>query len=330
MESYFKTIIFVLMIFITACKRDRKPEQTDQEHKKEIKLHIPDFNADSAYAYIEKQVSFGPRVPNTSAHKLCAEFLLSKLKQYTPNVREQNFKTRVFDGNTLIGKNIIASFYPESKGRILLAAHWDSRPFADHDPDPNMHETPIVGANDGASGVGVLIEIARQLQINKPNIGVDIIFFDIEDYGEPHDLQTGKVDTWGLGSQYWSKNPHVVNYQPRYGILLDMIGAKDATFTREAYSMEYASDIVKKVWDIGTKIGYSRYFLNNNTGYITDDHYYVNKISRIPMIDIIHINPENHGFFEHWHTVNDNMEHIDKNTLKAVGETVLTVLFLEK
>jgi len=238
-----------------------------------------------------------------------------------------------FNGSPLRFQNIIASFGPPENNRILLGAHWDSRPYADHDPDPVNFNTPIDGANDGASGAGVLLEVARLLGNKPPPVGVDIILFDAEDYGPPETLQTDKnsSDEWGLGSQYWAKNPHRPGYFARYGILLDMVGAADATFLMEGVSMEYASDIVRKVWDIGNQIGYSSYFLYQQGGYITDDHYYVIRYRNIPMIDIIHLDPAaESGMYAYWHTVHDNLDKIDRSTLKAVGQTLLTVIYSEK
>jgi glutaminyl-peptide cyclotransferase len=217
--------------------------------------------------------------------------------------------------------------------RIVVCAHWDSRPFADYDPDPENHNEPIDGANDGASGVGVLLEIARQLSSNSLRIGVDIIFFDLEDYGPPQDAQQrGQGNWWALGSQYWSKNPHQQNYNARFGILLDMVGAEDARFKMEGFSMLYAPDLVKKVWSIGNRLGYGDYFLFEQGGYIEDDHKYVNEIAKIPTINIIHLDSQsaNGSFFDHWHTLNDTMENISPFTLKVVGQTVLTVIFNEK
>eukprot|EP00825_Cyclidium_porcatum_P021229 TRINITY_DN23737_c0_g1_i2.p3 TRINITY_DN23737_c0_g1~~TRINITY_DN23737_c0_g1_i2.p3 ORF type:complete len:174 (+),score=13.52 TRINITY_DN23737_c0_g1_i2:413-934(+) len=132
-------------------------------------------------------------------------------------------------------KNIIASFNPDKKSRILLASHWDSRPYADHDPNKENHKTPIDGANDGASGVGILIEVARQLSIKKPELGVDIVFWDIEDYGEPQGTETGKEDTWCIGTQHWAKNPHKQGYSARFGILLDMVGGKKCSICQRRF-----------------------------------------------------------------------------------------------
>ena len=242
----------------------------------------------------------------------------------------QEGKVRLFNNEIITAKNIIASYKPEYANRIVLAAHWDSRPFADHDPDKNNHNKPIDGANDGASGVGVLLEIARLSKIMPPEIGFDIILFDVEDYGTPQDMQTDKEETWCLGSQYWSKNPHKKNYFARYGILLDMVGAKDAKFPKEYFSKQYASDIVRKVWNKAAQLGYSNYFIDKDGPAITDDHIYMNRIAQIPTIDIVHLESGGDNvFFEHWHTLKDNMDNIDRNTLKAVGQTVTEVLYNE-
>jgi Zn-dependent M28 family amino/carboxypeptidase len=244
----------------------------------------------------------------------------------------QEFKARVYDNRIFEGKNIIASFRPEFQKRIFLSAHWDSRPFADHDPDPAKHNTPIDGANDGASGTGVLLEIARQLSLQQPKIGVDIVLFDLEDYGPPQDNQTNQTtETWGLGSQYWSKNPHTYGYSANYGILLDMVGAADAVFPKEGFSMYYAPDVVEKIWGAARSIGYKDYFLDEDGGYITDDHYFVNTLAQIPTIDIIHLNKNsvNGSFYDHWHTLGDKLDQIDPSTLKIVGQTVLTVIYRE-
>lgn len=324
-------LTFSIMLVFFSCGAPEKPVGETPDKKKII--NVPEFNADSAYAYIAKQVSFGPRVPGTEAHSLCATWLEEKLKQYTDHVEVQAFKARAYNGKILRGKNIIASFRPENKKRIMLSAHWDARPYADHDEDENNHNSPIDGANDGASGVGVLIEMARNFSQQLPDIGVDIIFFDLEDYGPPQDAQSAQgEDHWGLGSQFWSNNPHKSNYRARYGILLDMVGVKDATFLKEGFSMMYAPSKVKKVWDMANTMGYGDYFLDERGGYITDDHYYVNKIANLPTINIIHLDNDspNGSFFPHWHTVNDNLENIDKTTLNVVGRVVMQVVYHEK
>jgi Zn-dependent M28 family amino/carboxypeptidase len=226
-------------------------------------------------------------------------------------------------------KNIIASFSPEKNNRVALFAHWDSRHIADHDTE--NQSSPILGANDGGSGVGVLIELARQFSKKNPKIGVDIILFDAEDYGQPENSNYPLMqDSWCLGSQYWSKNPHKANYFARYGILLDMVGAKDATFRHEQISFYYASSILQKVWRKANRLGFGKYFVFENAQQIVDDHLYVNQITGIPTIDIIEYDPATESNFnKHWHTHRDDMGNIDKETLNAVGQTVLDVIYHE-
>lgn len=294
--------------------------------------YTPSFNADSAYFFVEQQVNFGPRVPNSAAHQECANYLINTLQNFVDTVIVQTFTAKAYNGTTLNGKNIIGCFNKENPNRILLAAHWDSRPYADNDADIANSRKPIDGANDGASGVGVLLEIARQVNIKKLNIGIDIIFFDIEDYGEPNDerhLYTG--ENWALGSQHWAKNPHKHNYQAKYGILLDMVGGKNAHFPKEGTSHFYAATIQEKIWNNASILGYGNRFTKNVSHPITDDHLYVNTIRNIQMVDIIDIDIYSPtGFNPTWHTINDNMENIDKHTLGMVGNIVLYTLENEK
>lgn len=315
-----------------SCGENNAPKTSNpKKENKAIDVKIPRFNEDSAYRYIADQVAFGPRVPNTAAHTACGRYLIDKLKKFSDTVLVQQYKTRAYNGTILNGLNIIGSINPHIQKRIFISSHWDSRPYADNDPDPANHRTPIDAANDGASGVGVILEMARQMSIERPRIGVDFIFFDTEDYGPPIDLNQHGGNFWGLGSQYWSKNLHNPDYSPHYGILLDMVGAKDASFYMEGFSLEYASHILKKVWNIGKELGYDNYFLFENGGYIDDDHKYINEIAKIPTIDIIHLVKDTPGntFFKYWHTLGDDMSTIDKNTLNVVGQTMLTLTYRE-
>ena len=290
-------------------------------------VSVPEFSADSAYHYVKTQVDFGPRVPNTAEHKACGDYLISSLKQFGAEVTVQEADLSTFDGTILKAKNIIGAYNPEAETRILLFAHWDTRPWADNDKDVKNHKTPVVGANDGASGVGVLLELARVLNKTKPSVGVDIIFFDAEDYG----AASGNEDSWCLGTQYWARNKHIPNYRARYGILLDMVGAPGATFYREQISDNYAKYVVDKVWSKAAELGYGQYFVDKPGGAVTDDHVYVNQLAGIPAIDIIQYNPYSMtGFADYWHTVSDTMENIDANTLKVVGTTLLHVIYNEK
>lgn len=317
-----------LMLVASSCNTNNGSKTVTTEQPVQKQVTVPAFNADSAYYYIEKQLSFGPRVPNTKAHKMCGDWIVSTLKRFNATVIEQKTKLKAYDGTMLDARNIIGSFNPESPSRVLLCSHWDSRPWADHDPDPANRNKPVPAANDGASGVGVLLEIARQMSIANPGLGVDIVLFDAEDYGEKQEEQGAYNNAWALGSQYWAQNPHVPNYSARFGILLDMVGAKDAAFGKEQFSREYAPNIVRKVWETAERIGYNNLFVNRNVGPITDDHLYVNEMIRIPTIDIIDYQDDrDKGFFDYWHTTGDDLDKISKETLKGVGQTVITVVY---
>lgn len=326
MKNVYLFLLFLLCLFLlNNCDRSEKKETPSKPT-----IEAAAFDADSAFSFVEMQTDFGPRVPNTEAHRQCGELLYSKMLQYADTVIVQDFIAVTYDGQKLKSKNIIAVFSPEKEKRILLGAHWDSRPIADYDLNPDNRKTPIDGANDGASGVGVLIELARQLHLNRPDVGIDIIFFDAEDWGTPQSEDV-PGDWWCLGSQYWSKSKHIPGYKAQYGILLDMVGAADATFFHEGFSRHYASNIVSKVWGLAHQLGFGRYFINKSSNYITDDHYYINTLVKIPMINIVHQdNATGTGFYPYWHTVEDNIDKIDKNTLQVVGKTVLTHLYQEK
>ena len=237
-----------------------------------------------------------------------------------------------FNGKEIAIKNIVARFDTTKKSRVLLMAHWDTRPFADRD---EIRKTEAIdGANDGASGVGVLLEIARIISSSdlKPNIGIDIVLFDAEDYGQPSGMMSGQTgDTWCLGSQYWAKHLAVDYVRPKYGILLDMVGAKDAIFPKEGVSMQYNPQLVNKIWYFANKLGYGKYFIQQEaSGGITDDHLYVNKIAKIPSIDIIHYDPYQGDFGAFHHRHSDDINVIDKTTLEVVGNVVLETIYREK
>lgn len=322
-----KILFFLLTILpFAACNQAAKKTQNEEKT-----ISVPGFSVDSAYSFVKKQVDFGPRVPNTAAHVACSQYLSSELKRFGAQVIEQKVDLTAFDGTILKAVNIIGSFNPVAETRILLFAHWDSRPWADHDSEPSNKKKAVMGANDGASGVGVLLEMARLFGQNKPTVGVDIIFFDAEDYGAPESFSGQSAeDSWCLGAQYWAKNPHIPGYTARYGILLDMVGAPQATFYREQSSDYYAGSVVTKVWTQAQSLGFGNYFINQKGGAITDDHIYVNQIIGIPSIDIIQYDPNSgSGFGAYWHTINDTMDNIDKNTLNAVGTTLMHVVYNE-
>lgn len=323
-------VIASLLFF--GCNTQKSDQKSTTIKAKTQQITTPVFNADSAYQYVANQVDFGPRVPNTGEHAACAAYLSNELKRFGADVIVQEADVVAFDNTVLKAKNIIGQFNTEKNNRLLLFAHWDTRPFADYDEDASKHNQPIDGANDGGSGVGVLLEIARLIGQNGHPLGIDIILFDAEDYGQPNHLNLPyKEDTWCLGSQYWGKHPHKPGYTARYGILLDMVGAKNALFYKELYSLQFAPELVDKVWNTGADLGYGQYFSYEHGGMITDDHVYVNQLTNIPCIDIIQHDPASStSFGSYWHTHNDNMDNIDKQTLKAVGQTVLEVIYNEK
>jgi hypothetical protein len=258
-----KILIFAgfagVIVFNTGCKSDQSQSRAATETEELQPVPVPKFDRDSAVTFVGKQVEFGPRVSNTSAHRQCKDWLVSQFKNYGLTVLEQDFKATAYTGETLNGTNIMAQYKPEAPRRILLAAHWDSRHIADSPLSTERRDEPIPGADDGGSGVGILLEIARQLQANPADVGVDLLLFDAEDHGDDND-QTPNPESWCLGSQYWSKNMVPSGYHPKYGILLDMAGAKNARFPKEGVSMNFAPALTNKVWKLAQNLGYSTYF----------------------------------------------------------------------
>ena len=319
------SIVFfsLVVVLFSSCDQGGNKESPGVVSNPTIK-QAPAFNADSAYSFIQQQVDFGPRIPNSQAHRNCGDFLYEKMSGYADKVMVQEFDSKSQSGEFYQFRNIIASFNPEAGRRILLGAHWDTRAKADKfKEDPNVQ---FDGANDGGSGVAVLLEIARLLADDSLTIGIDMILFDAEDQG-------GLGLDWCLGSKYWSQNKHQSGYSAYYGVLLDMVGAANATFPLEHYSKQFAPSIIDKVWDEGHRAGFSRYFVFGNGGAIEDDHYYVNVNAKIPMIDIIDMIPDgadkNDAFKPYHHRPTDNMDIISTETLHAVGTTVLNLLYRE-
>jgi Zn-dependent M28 family amino/carboxypeptidase len=325
----FRSLIFIVLVVLIGCSRDG--QKTNRPEVPTKVVNVPVFNADSAYYFVKKQVDFGPRIPNTASHKKTGDYLIAQLKTYGASAKAQEFTVTTFDNVKVNLRNIIASYNPEKKKRILLAAHWDTRPFADKDKEkPNA---TFDGANDGGSGVGILLEVARILKQQPTDVGIDIILFDGEDWGEregtnPPPLSANLESWWCLGSQHWSKNKHVGNYTAAFGILLDMVGGKNAQFAYEGVSLDYAAGVVDKVWKSAAKLGFSHIFITEKDGQLTDDHVFVNVHAKIPMIDIISYAGEK-GFGDFHHTQKDNMDNISKETLHAVGQTLLQVIYYE-
>lgn len=320
----FLSFLIVATLF-SSCKSNKQVEEV-------LNPVGPAFIADSAMAYCQAQCDFGPRTMNSKSHDLCEEWIINKFKGFGLEVETQKADLTGWDGTKLHSTNIIAHFNPQAERRILICAHWDSRPWADNDPDSANWHKPVLAANDGASGVGVMLEVARLLQNDTTlAIGVDLVCFDAEDYGTPQwaEKNEDSENTWALGAQYWAKNlPE--NYKPQFGILLDMVGGQGAKFYQEQFSLRYAASIVDKVWSAARHAGYGSMFTNEVGGQITDDHIPVNEAG-IPTVDVIPCYPDcrQSSFGPTWHTINDDMEHLDANTLKAVGQTLIQVIYSE-
>ena len=327
MKVIFLSFLLLLLVALTGCKNQNQAsagQDTDT-----IAVTQVQFNADSAYASVVAQCDFGPRVPGSAAHDRCGDYIVSRFKALGLTVSEQRADQKAWDGKVLHTRNIIAAYRPELADRIIICTHWESRPWADADPDSSLHRQPVMAANDGASGVAVMLEVARKLEELKPELGIDFICFDSEDYGMPYWADTDDVadgSDWCLGSQYWAAHPHVPGYKARFGILLDMVGGRDARFCFEGISMRYASEVMVHVWDAAGRAGASQLFLAEQGGYAQDDHVPMNEVAGIPTIDIIPYVEGEHTFGATWHTTQDTPENISRETLKGVGQTLLQFL----
>lgn len=309
------------MLLLGACSAG-KAGHDDSSQAIETTVERPVFNADSAYSYIRQLTDFGPRVPNTEAHTQSGDWLTAKLKEYGWDVTEQKTVLTAFDGTSLNTRNIFARLNPDKGDRLLLLAHWDSRPWADEDPDPAKRNQPVLGANDGASGIGILLEIARQLRTQGSEAAVDILFVDAEDWGTD-----GNEESWAMGTRYFAANPPVEGYRPLQAILLDMVGSPGAQFRYEYFSSKSNPGLLREVWSKASELGYGNYFIPEYGGAVTDDHVELINYG-IPAIDIIdyRVSKDYQGFDPVWHTTHDDMSNISKETLKAVGETILCII----
>ncbi len=325
------TMLLLAAVMIVACNSGTAKNETSATSATKYIKPERVFCADSAYEFIRDQVRMGPRIPGSPGSLACRKYIIESLEADSAVVTVQTGEVLAFNGDRLTICNIMGQFNPGCNNRILLLAHYDTRPWCDNESDPAKAAEPVPGANDGGSGVAVLLEIARQFRINPPkNIGVDMLFVDAEDYGMSEGFSNND-ESWCLGTQYWVRHaPYTGENKPRYCIVLDMVGGINARFHREYYSDQIASDVVDKVWSVAERSGFADRFSNSAGGNIIDDHVYVNRIG-IPSIDIIESrNSETRSFPSTWHRVTDNLQNIDKSSLNAVGQTVLNVIQLEK
>lgn len=318
-----------LALLLTACSS--KPSKTETATPYTPLTEVASFSADSAYSHIKAQVGFGPRIPGSEGSKLCQNYIIDRLNNYgVDDIIQQTGKVTAFTNEIIPYTNILGRFQSSQPQRILLVAHYDTRPWADSDVNPENHQSPIPGANDGASGVSVLLEIARHISTTTPEIGIDMLFVDAEDYGQLSGF-SNHDETWCLGTQEWVKKmPYPTDSLPRYALLLDMVGGAGARFNREYFSDKIAPAIVDKIWSIAQRSGYGDIFLQEPGGAVVDDHLFINGAG-IPAIDIIESkNRETRTFPSTWHTMNDDLRYIDPASLKAAGQTVLNAIYLEK
>ncbi len=278
-----------------------------------VQAERPAFDGKRAFADLEKQVSFGPRVPGSRGHLQCRDWLMSELEKTADRVEVQTF-TQVVNGKSLRLYNIFGIFNENASKRIMLCAHWDTRPTADEELDPANRNKPILGANDGASGVAVLLELARQFKLKRPEVGVIIAFWDGEDYGPD-------VNSMLLGSRYFAKN--MGKLRPTYGILLDMVGDKDLQIYKEMNSVLAGRDLVEKVWRVAGELGYRKYFPNQIKYTITDDHVPLIEAG-VPCIDLIDFD------YPYWHTLQDTVDKCSPESLQIVGEVVSAIVYSER
>lgn len=327
---YAAVICAAIAVAAIACKTSSKTDRDDKTNTAQ-RLKAPvSFNRDSAYAYVRRQVAMGPRVSGTPGNMKCRDYIVSELNRHgAKNINVQTGEVKAFNGDVLPIGNIMGSYRPELKDRLLLLAHYDTRPWADSDVNEENRMEPVLGANDGASGVAVLLEIGRQLNKAEAPVGVDLLFVDAEDYGQASGFSSHD-STWCLGTQYWIENmPYASDSLPRYAILFDMVGGVGAKFHREFFSDSDARKVVDKVWSVAERSGFGDRFINKSGGSVVDDHIFLNKAG-IPAIDIIETkNDETGSFAPTWHTVNDNLDHIDPSSMQAAGQTVLNLIYNE-
>lgn len=333
--KYISPLLLVIALALSACKSSKTTSESDAAAIDSARICAVKFSGDSAFAFVKAQCDFGPRVPNSEAIEKCGDYIEAKFKSYGLEVTNQRTTVTGWDGTALKCRNIIAAYRPEATERVIICSHYDSRPWADADPDEANHRKPVMAANDGASGVAVMLEVARLLEQLNPKVGIDFICFDAEDYGTPdwapQAAQNVSAETWCLGSQYWAAHPHKDGYSARYGILLDMVGGRGSTFSFEGFSKKYAQSVMVRTWDAARYADAADFFPNTDGGFITDDHVPMNQIACIPTIDIIPFFADgDNSFGPTWHTINDTVENIDPAVLRAVGQTLVQLLSEEE
>ena len=316
-------LVFTLFIGFYGCGGDKQPEQASKSaFSLSGNQNTPKADSELILKHIEKQLENGSRVVGSKAHQLTKEYFLATLKDNADMIQTQDFELLGYDNEKLQLTNIIAKFNPAAAKRIFICAHWDSRPRSDQETDPKLMKLPVLGANDGASGCAILLELARVLKKQKPGYGVDLIFFDGEDYGKNSNLSM-----FCLGSKYFAANKK--DYAPEFGILLDMVGDKEARFAIEENSATYGEDVTSIVWEAARKLGAGT-FVSEKGSAIYDDHIPLNQagIKTIDIIDASLVGADIlMGRRHYWHTTKDTIDNLSKETLQQVADVLLNVIY---
>lgn len=304
----FRTIATVFVALAAAACRDARPQTA--------------FDGNKALGYVRDQLAFGSRTPGTVGARKTGDWIVQKMKPLADTVIEQRWTHVTTSGDTLPLRNILARFRPKEKQRILYLTHWDTRPFADNSPILGDRKRPMPGANDGASGPALFIALAEVLKKTPPQYGVDLLFVDGEDYG---DFTTDTADVL-IGSKYFADHLPDPDYRPLFGVLYDMIGDKELNILQEGYSIEAAPEVVARVWSTAEDLGYSKYFLQEGEGAITDDHVPLIK-KGLRVIDVIDIDyVEQTGPKNYHHTIYDTIDKVSARSLQIVGDVALTLV----
>ncbi|MBI4545318.1 MAG: M28 family peptidase [Gemmatimonadetes bacterium] len=317
-----RALAAMLLLAATACNgiQERPPAEKEEAGRSLAPdaatqtAGVPAFNAQRAHELIRRQVAFGPRVPGAPGHARQLQWMEGELRTRADTLILQDFTHTTGSGRSLRMTNLLARFGPELPDRILLVAHWDTRPTADQERDPARRRQPIPGANDGGSGTAVLLELADVLSRHSPPIGVDLLFVDGEDYG-PGEMY--------LGATHFAANLPP-GYRPLYGVVVDLVADEDPTFPVEGYSAEYAPEVVDRVWSLAARLGYGHIFRRESGGAVSDDHVPLNRAG-IRAIDIIDFDygPGN----RYWHTLEDSFEHTSPRGLEAVGAVLAALVY---
>jgi hypothetical protein len=272
-----------------------------------------EFNGPTALTYVQKQMSFGPRIPNQAGHRQTGDWLLAELRARADTVVVQEIRHVTHKGDTLRLRNFFARFRPQATERVLFLAHWDTRPVADRSMNVAQQRQPVPGANDGASGVAVLLGVADALKAKPPANGVDLLFVDGEDYGDFADTNDVLI-----GSRWFAAH-QPPGYQPLYAILFDMVGDKDLQIHQEGNSLAFAPEVVRSVWRVAAARGYERQFVPDVRHTLTDDHVALQKVG-IHAIDVVDFD------YPYWHTTEDTIDKVSAESLQIVGDVAVSLV----